>query len=73
MTTNSKDKPQRIPEIDGFLTKENVAQKAQCSIRTVDKLMERKAIPFIKFGRNVRFKWSAVEAALMRYEHKAVS
>jgi excisionase family DNA binding protein len=56
----------------GLRTKSDVSRLAQVSIRTVDLWMREKKIPFIKVGRSVRFRWTAVEAALLKFERKSV-
>lgn len=57
----------------GFITKKQVALLTHLSIRTVDNLISQKKIPFIKVTkRAIRFRWSAVEAALLRLERQAI-
>ena len=60
-------------DIARLLNKEQVSHQANVSLRTVDQWMKDKKIPFIKIGRSVRFRWNAVEAALLKYERKAIS
>lgn len=38
-----------------LVTKTELAAHLRCSVRTVSNLMRRKALPFIKIGRLVRF------------------
>jgi excisionase family DNA binding protein len=40
-------------------------------MRTVDSWLHSRKIPSIKLGRAVRFRWPAVEAALLRHERQA--
>jgi excisionase family DNA binding protein len=56
-----------------FITRIDVAQLASVSPRTVDRWVKGKKIPYIKIGRTLRFRWAAVEAALVCFEHKAVA
>jgi hypothetical protein len=43
------------------------------STRMVDELMRRKKIPFLRLGhKTVRFEWKKVQAALEKFERKAV-
>ena len=58
--------------VGGLMRKSEDAQLCQVSVRTVDQWIAEKKIPSIKVGRNVRFRWPAVEAALMRYERRAI-
>jgi excisionase family DNA binding protein len=48
--------------------KQGLARQVKCSLRTIDNLMARRAIPFIKLGRLVRFDVAKVKAALARFE-----
>lgn len=51
----------KVEQQDEFLTKEGVAKLLQVSTRTIDNLMAKKAIPFLKLGhRTVRFRRQAV-------------
>jgi excisionase family DNA binding protein len=52
----------------GIEDKPGLAREVKCSPRTIDNLMARRAIPFIKIGRLVRFDVSKVKAALARFE-----
>jgi excisionase family DNA binding protein len=55
----------------GLIKKSAIAQYCQVSIRTIDHWMYEKRIPYIKVGRNVRFRRPAVEEALLRYERRS--
>jgi len=76
----TRPKPMKIkaetnPAISGeeeYLDKKELARRLLSTPRCVDGLVRRRAIPVIKRGRFVRFKWSAVEAALARYEIREV-
>jgi excisionase family DNA binding protein len=56
----------------GIEDKPGIAREVKCSPRTIDNLMARRAIPFIKIGRLVRFDVAKVKAALARFEVGAV-
>lgn len=47
-----------------LLDKLQVAEKLGFTPRTVDRLMARKLIPYLKIGRSVRFRWSVVLSVL---------
>ena len=47
---------------DQLLTKEDVARRAQYSLRSVNYWMETGLLPYVKLGRGVRFLASDVEA-----------
>jgi excisionase family DNA binding protein len=50
---------------EGFLNKEQLAEKLRCHPRTVENLMADGKIPYIKLGRKlVRFDWEKVKARL---------
>jgi excisionase family DNA binding protein len=56
-----------------LITRLDVAHLASVSPRTIDRWVKERKIPYIKVGRTLRFRWAAVEAALVRFEHKAVA
>lgn len=56
----------------GIENKQGLAREVKCSIRTLENLMAKRAIPFFKLGRLVRFDIAKVKAALARYEVKEV-
>ena len=58
-----------------LLTKEQLRARLNLpSVRKIDDMMKRRMIPFLKWGsRTVRFDWPKVQAALEKFEHKAVS
>ena len=60
-------------EESAFLTKDDIAQRCRVSRRTIDNWISKRMIPSIKMGRVLRFSWPSVQAALMRFELKAVS
>jgi excisionase family DNA binding protein len=49
---------------DTLLTKQNLAPRLKCSVRTVDEWMRRGRLPYIKVGKAVRFRWGDVLAKL---------
>lgn len=63
---------ERTPQIDALLQKTDVARRMNVSVRTVDDWVKKKRIPSIKISRTIRFRWSAVEAALQKYERRAI-
>jgi excisionase family DNA binding protein len=71
-TTPHQENPEEASASIGFITKLLVAKRASVSLRTVDKWIEEKKIPVLKIGRSVRFRWPAVEAALLRFERKEI-
>jgi excisionase family DNA binding protein len=56
----------------GLEDKQGIAREVKCSVRTVDHLMAKRAIPFFKLGRLVRFDVAKVKAALARFEVREV-
>jgi len=52
----------------GLEDKQGLAREIKCSVRTVDNLMAKRAIPFFKLGRLVRFDVARVKTALARFE-----
>jgi excisionase family DNA binding protein len=56
----------------GLLDKRTLARELSVSPRTVDNLMARRAIPFVKIGRLVRFDVQKVKVALARFEVRAL-
>ena len=57
-----------------LLTKEELRVRLNLpSVRMVDELMRRRKIPYLRLGhRTIRFEWTKVQAALARFECKAV-
>lgn len=57
-----------------LLTKEELADRlGAASTRTVDELMRRRKIPYLKLGhRTIRFDWDKVCAAQEKFEVKEV-
>ena len=51
---------------EGWVGKMEVAQHFKISRRTVDNWMSNGCLPFIRLGRNVRFKLSQVDEAMHR-------
>lgn len=51
---------------ENLISKKTLAQKLECSVSYVNKLMKQKIIPYIKAGRAVRFKYSEVVATLQK-------
>jgi hypothetical protein len=65
------DKTHHAPN-RAFLTKAQLAEELQVCPRTLDNLMARRAIPYIKTGKIVRFSLPRVLQALARLEVKEV-
>ncbi|MEI6323700.1 MAG: helix-turn-helix domain-containing protein [bacterium] len=71
--TPHQEKPEAAPTTIGLLLNKNdIAKRCNVSVRTVDSWIRTKKIPSIKISRAIRFRWNAVEAALLRYERKEV-
>lgn len=56
----------------GWVRKRDLAQYLSLSLRSVDNLIARKAIPFVRLGRSVRFRIADVDRALERFTRKEV-
>jgi excisionase family DNA binding protein len=63
----------RVDSSVGLLRKPDIARICNISIRTVDQWIAERKIPTLKIGRTVRFRWPAVEAALVKFERKSIS
>jgi excisionase family DNA binding protein len=55
-----------VSETDGLLTKVQMAQRLNISMRTLEGWMQQRLIPYVKPGKAVRFIWPDVEQALRR-------
>jgi excisionase family DNA binding protein len=53
--------------VEPFINKGEVARRLQKKLRTVDNWMRQGILPYYKIGRSVSFKWSEIEAALMKH------
>ena len=63
-----------MAEFEGLVTKHEVAKRLSLTARGVESLVSRRVIPALKISRRcVRFRWSEVEAAIERYQQKAIS
>jgi len=51
----------------GWVRKPAIARHLSLSVRSVDNLVARKAIPFARFGRSIRFRIPDVDRALQRF------
>ena len=56
-----------------LVTKNEIAQLAKVSHRTVDNWIKRKTVPYLKIGGSIRFNVAEVMAALSRFTVKAVT
>jgi len=45
---------------DEILDKRETARRLHKSVRTIDSSMKEKKLPFMKIGRTVMFRWSAI-------------
>ena len=61
-----------LPSI-GWVPKPIIAKHLSLSVRSIDNLVARKAIPFARFGRAIRFRISDVDRALQKFVRKEVS
>lgn len=52
--------------------KQGLAREMKCSVRTLENLMAKRAIPSFKLGRLARFDVAKVKAALARFEIREV-
>jgi excisionase family DNA binding protein len=58
--------------LTGYIKKAELAQRLGVSPRTINKMMQRKVIPFYRLGGLRLFKLTEVEAAMERYRVDAV-
>ena len=73
MKTPTQFVKQRSDSSVSLLRKSDIARICNISLRTVDQWIAERKIPALKIGRTVRFRWPAVEAALVKFERKAIS
>src|SRR5258708_6165815 len=59
-----KELPAKV--VDAVLTKKELAERLRIGMRTVDGWMKKGYLPYIKYGKLVRFRWSEVERCLER-------
>jgi excisionase family DNA binding protein len=52
---------------DALLTKQALAPRLNCSVRTVDEWMRKGKLPYIKVGKSVRFRWADVMQKLSEF------
>jgi len=52
--------------VEEFIDKREVARRLKKKVRTIDNWMKRGILPYYKIGRSVSFKWSEIEATLIR-------
>lgn len=56
------------PQADAYLTKQQLAQRLNVSLRTVDNLIARRAIPFVRLsGKLIRFPKAVVDEHIQRH------
>ena len=51
-------------EPEGYITKREVARRIKKTVRTVEHWQRTGALPYVKIGQSVLFKWADVEAHL---------
>jgi excisionase family DNA binding protein len=56
----------------GWVRKKDIARHLSLSVRSIDNLIARKAIPFCRLGASVRFRVADVDRALERFVRKEV-
>lgn len=61
-----------VPNI-GWVRKPTLAKHLSLSLRSIDNLVARKAIPFARFGRSIRFRIADVDRALEKFVRREVS
>jgi excisionase family DNA binding protein len=66
--TQKNEKPVDL----ALYTRGEVAKALHCSTRTIDSLIARRALPYIKIGRLVRFRLGDVQRAINRLAVKEV-
>ena len=65
----SKTKANALPAAaPDLLNKKQLAQRLGIGLRTVDTWIRKRYVPYIKYGKLVRFRWSEVERYLERLE-----
>ena len=55
-----------------WVNKQQIANHLKCSVRHVNKMMNRRVIPYVKCGRFVRFQVSAVDTAMSKLESRSI-
>jgi excisionase family DNA binding protein len=53
-----------VPDTEGFITKKEVARRLNKTVRTIEHWQRKGALPYMKVGQSVLFKWSDVEMHL---------
>jgi len=61
-----------VPTGIQWINKAEIAHHFRCSIRHVNKLMNRRILPFVKIGRFVRFDLAACDHAMKNYQTKSL-
>lgn len=55
-----------------WTTRSEMARHFKCSVRHVNKLMNRRILPFLKIGRFVRFDLAACDQAMKKYQTTSI-
>lgn len=59
--------------VGSLITKAQLAAAKQVALRTVDKWMRGRIVPYLKIGRVVRFDPRKTELALQAFEHRSIA
>ncbi len=70
--TSQAEKTSEFVNNVGWVKKSDLAKHLSLSVRSIDNLIARRAVPFVRLGRSVRFKISDVDRALERFTRKEV-
>jgi excisionase family DNA binding protein len=72
-TSTRNKSPEDAESIGSLLRKADIARLCNVSTRTVESWLHSRKIPSVKIGRTVRFRWHAVEDALLKYERQVAN
>jgi len=61
----------KAPRIQ-WATKADVAAHLKCSLRTINNLMRRRILPYVKIGKMVRFQLQDCDHAMARLRRKSI-
>jgi len=64
MSNQTQGNPVVGNEPEGYITKKEVARRIKKTVRTVEHWQRTGALPYVKIGQSVLFKWADVEAHL---------
>ena len=66
---NTNNSPPTLPI---WLTKEQIAERFKCSIRTVTNLSRRKILPYYRLGRLIRYRAEECDEALSKVRSASI-